>query len=106
MPGIILAPGDRDIYRIVQALIALNRKWDARGEITLRANQTTTTVDKSVSPGAVNVATDDEIMLSPRTANAAAALATTFIFTVSQSSFVITHASNAQTDKTYGWGVR
>ncbi len=106
MPGIELSAGERDIFRIVQTIISFNRRWNARGQLTLRANQTTTTVDKSVAPGATNVALDDEIMLSPRTANAAAAIPTTWISSVGQGFFVLTHASNAQVDKTFGFGVR
>jgi 2-keto-3-deoxy-L-rhamnonate aldolase RhmA len=104
--GIELQPGERDIFRIVQAIISYIRKWNASGQITLRANQTTTTVTKAISPGAFNVAVGDEIMLSPRTANAAAALATTWISAVGQGTYTLTHASNGQTDKTYGYGVR
>lgn len=106
--GIELQPGERDQWRIVQAAISLIRKWNASGQVTLRPNQTTTTVTKATtgSPGAVNVAKDDEIMLSPRTANAAAALGTSYITAVGQGTFTITHANNAQADKTFGWGVR
>lgn len=106
MATIDLQPGERDIYRIVQSLISVIRKWNASGQVTLRANQATTVVTKAVSPGAVNVAVGDEVMLSPRTANAAGALATTYISAVGQGTFTITHANNAQTDKTFGYGVR
>src|SRR5688572_8914549 len=99
MSAIELQPGEREPYRIVAAYISLVRKWNASGQVTLRANQATTTVTKSVSPGAVNVAVGDEIMLSPRTANAAAAIATTYISAVGQGTFTITHANNAQADK-------
>lgn len=106
MSGIELQPQETNVWRIVQALIALIRKWNASGTVTLLANQTTTVVDRLVSPGATNVSLDDQIMLSPRTANAAASLATTYISSVGQGTFTISHASNAQTDKAYGWGVR
>jgi hypothetical protein len=43
------------------------------------------------------------ILLSPTTANAAAALATTYVSAVTQGSFTLTHANNAQTDKTFGY---
>lgn len=106
MPLIEISEGQRDTWRIVQSVISIIRKWNARGQVTLRANQTTTIVTKAVSPGAVNVAQDDEIVLSPRTANAAAALATTYVSSVSQGSFVLTHANDAQIDKTFGWAAR
>lgn len=104
MSGIDLQPGEREIWRIVQAVISLLRK--GQGQVTLRAGQTTTPVTKLVSVGAVNVSMDDEIMLSPRTANAAAALATTFVSSVSQGGFVLTHANNGQTDRLFGWIAR
>lgn len=106
MAGIELQPSERDTFRIVQAIISLLRKWNASGQVTLRPNQTTTVVTKLISTGVVNVAIGDEVMLSPRTANAAAALATTYISAVGQGTFTITHANNAQADKTFGWGVR
>lgn len=106
MAGIELDLSERGIPRIVQSVVSLLRKWNASGQITLRSGQTTTVVDKTVSPGAVNVGKDDEVMLSPRTANAAAAIPTTYISSVTQGGFTITHANNAQADKTFGWGVR
>jgi uncharacterized membrane protein len=106
MAGIELQPSERDVFRIVQAIISLLRKWNASGQVTLRPNQTTTVVTTLVSTGVVNVAIGDEVMLSPRTANAAAAVATTYISAVGQGTFTVTHANNAQADKTFGWGVR
>ena len=103
MSGIEIQPGERDIWRIVQSVIQLIRKQNAAGTVTLRANQATTTVDKSVAPGAVNVSMDDGIFLSPTTANAAGALATTYVSSVGQGTFVLTHANNAQADKTFRW---
>lgn len=106
MSAIEVQAGERDLARVVQSLISLIRKWNASGQVTLRAGFTTTVVTKTVSPGAVNVAKDDEVMLSPRTANAAAAIATTYISDVQQGFFIVTHANNGQVDKTFGWGVR
>lgn len=106
MAGIELDLAERGLPRIVQAIVSLLRKWNASGRMTLRPSQGTTVVDKSVSPGAVNVGRDDEVFLTPRTANAAAAVATTYISSVTQGAFTITHANNAQADKTFGWGVR
>lgn len=106
MPAIELQPGERDTWRVVQAYISLVRKWNARGQVTLRAGQTTTPVDLSVSAGATNVSLEDEIMLSPRTANAAAALTNVFVSSVVQGGFVLTHANAATVDRVYGWGVR
>lgn len=70
---------------------------NAVGVCTLRASQTTTTVN------AQNCGADSRVFLSPTTANAAAALATTYVSSVSAGSFVLTHASNVQADKTFGF---
>lgn len=70
---------------------------NAVGVCTLRASQTTTTV---VAP---NCGADSKVFLSPTTANAAAALATTYVSSVLTGSFVLTHASNVQADKTFGF---
>lgn len=106
MSGIEIQPAERDTWRIVQTIISILRKWNASGQVTLRANQTTTPVTKLVSVGATNVSVGDEIMLSPRTANAATALANVYVSAVIQGGFTLTHSSSAQTDRIYGWGVR
>lgn len=102
--AIQLAPEESNIWRIVQAIIQLTQgRSNAVGEVTLRANQATTVVTKSVHRAAVNVSADSEVFLTPRTANAAAAVPTTYISAVGQGTFTITHANNAQVDKTYGF---
>lgn len=70
---------------------------NAVGSCTLRANQTTTTVT------AINCGSGSKVFLSPTTANAAAALATSYISSVFAGGFIITHASNSQTDKIFGF---
>lgn len=70
----------------------------AAGSVTLTVSATTTTVTSATCTAA------SKVFLSPRTANAAAALATTFV-TPSVGSFVITHASNTQTDRTFDYVV-
>ena len=69
------------------------------GQVTLTANAASTTVTND------NISEDSEIMLSPKTANAAAALSTTYIpeATILNGSFVIQHANNAQTDRDFGY---
>ena len=106
MSAIELQPGERDIWRIVQALISLTRKWNASGQFTLTAGAVTTVVTKAVAPGATNVAIGDEVMLSPRTANAAAALTSTYISAVGQGTFTVTHLNAGSVDRTFGFGVR
>lgn len=106
MSAIEIDQGERQIWRIVQSLISVIRKWNATGQVTLRPGQVTTPVTKTVSVGAVNVAVGDEIMLSPRTANAAAAVTNVFVSAVGQGTFTLTHANAATADRTFGWGVR
>lgn len=68
------------------------------GSVTLRTSQTTTTVvQKKVNPNSV-------ISLTPNSANAAAALATTYVVAGS-GQFVINHASATTTDRTYGYSI-
>jgi hypothetical protein len=68
---------------------------DAVGEVTLAASVTTTAVtDNRVTKNSV-------IVLSPTTANAAGALATTWIADYDTNEFTVTHANNSQTDRTF-----
>lgn len=107
MSGINLQESETNLSRIVQAVIQILRgSSNSVGNVTLRASQTTTTVTKSVDKAAVNVSADQEVFLSPKTANAAGALATTFISAVGQGTFTITHASAVSTDRTFGWEAR
>lgn len=71
---------------------------NAKGSVTLTANQATTTVtDEKASD-------DSHITLTPITANAVAD--TVYISTRSNGSFVLTHNNNAQTDRTFTYGIR
>lgn len=87
---------ERQIHQAIRELI--EGRSNAVGTVTLTANATTTTVS------AVTVNRNAIVLLSPQTANAAAALATTYVTVAAGGgSFVITHANNAQTDKTFGY---
>lgn len=93
-----LSPSERGLDRIVQAIRQLIQgRDDAGGSVTLTANAGTTTV------AAPNCAAGSQVYLSPKTAHAAAALATTYVSAVANASFTITHANNAQTDKDFWW---
>lgn len=72
---------------------------NAWGEVTLTAGVTTTTVT-----AAQVVGVNSSVHLMPMTANAAAALGTTWV-TTANGSFVLTHTNNAQTDRKFRWGV-
>lgn len=76
-------------------------KIEATGSITLTANAATTTLSRlGLSPQTV-------VHFDPVTANAAAELAagTMYVLTANRSndSFVITHANNAQADRTFSY---
>jgi hypothetical protein len=104
MSGINLGPTETNLWRIVAAIIALARgASNAVGTVTLRAGQTTTTVTPSTSPAAENVSSGMQVFLQPKTANAAAVIASTYISDVGSKSFTITHPSDANADKTFGW---
>lgn len=96
--AISLTPQETGIFRIVQAIrqIIQGRSDAVLHSVTLTPSATTTVV------AAINCSKDSEVFLSPRTANAAAALATTYVSSVGQGTFTLTHASNVQADKTYG----
>lgn len=74
---------------------AIRGKLNCTGEVTLTANAASTAVTNNrCTAGSV-------ALIIPKTANAAAALATTYIATYAEGSFTITHANNAQTDKEF-----
>ena len=87
------------LRQITQAINELIQgRSNAAGDVTLAPGQTTTVVTRdTLSNHAV-------VMLTPQTANAAAAIATTFA-TVSPAggSFTVHHANAATTDRTFSW---
>lgn len=87
--------------RLVDAVIQLvEGRNNAVGRFTLTPGATTTIVNHP------NCSTDCEPQFSARTASAAAALATTYISAVSQSSFTITHANSGVADREFGYSVQ
>ena len=107
MSGTVPHRGETQIGRVVQAVRELfEGRSNAVGEITLAANAASTTVTTANGGAALlNCSQDSKPFLIPRTANAAAALATTYIpvADVTQGQFVIRHANDAQIDKTFGF---
>jgi len=95
-----LGAADRDIITAIRELI--RGRSNAVTTITLTANAGTTTY---VGP---NVNENAEALLFPKTANAAAALATTYA-TISRIAGVptvtITHANAASTDRTFALAI-
>jgi hypothetical protein len=72
---------------------------NAVGTVTLTANAASTTV------AALNVGASSRVFLSPTTANASAEFGngTIRISAVTSGGFTITHANNAQNDRTLYW---
>lgn len=100
------APTQFDDSKLRRLATVLNRtqegKLNSLGDVTLTAGTTTTTVE---TEGALLCGPNSFIGLMPTTANAAAALGTTYISSRLKGSFVITHANNAQVDKTFTYAV-
>ncbi len=69
--------------------------------VTLTANATTTTVTEA--PNRIGETT--QVILIPTTANAAAAIGTTYLSSrsVANNTFTLTHANDAQTDKIFNY---
>jgi hypothetical protein len=98
MSGNVPAAGETDLYRIVRGVRELfEGRSNAVGSFTLAANAASTTV------AAGNCGAGSTVLVFPRTANAAAEWknGTMYIGTVSNGSFVVTHASNPQNDRTF-----
>src|SRR5579859_6005363 len=98
----IRAPGryEKDLAKFSAAIEQLTQgRSNATGTFTLTASATSTTV------AAPNVAPGTVILFTPQTADAAAALATTYILAanISQGSFTVSHASAASVDRTFGF---
>lgn len=89
---------DTDKTRTVLAVQQLARgRSNAVGTVSLAAGGTSTVVSFE------NCSSESHVFLSPKTANAAGALATTYVSLVGNKSFTIAHASAATTDRTFGF---
>jgi hypothetical protein len=95
-PRLLPTTGKVDARFIAEAINNLfNKRLDAVGEVTLADGETTTVVaDNRVTKNSV-------ICRSPTPANAAGALATTYIAAYDTHEFTITHANNSETDRTF-----
>ena len=67
------------------------------GEVTLEDGVTTTQVIDT------RITLTAKVFLSPRTANAAGAIATTYVSDVADGSFTLTHANAVSTDRTFDY---
>jgi hypothetical protein len=88
------------LKRIIQSIRDLYAgRSNAVGTVTLTANAASTAVT------ALNVGASSRVFLSPTTANASAEFGngTIRISAVGSGTFTITHANNAQNDRTLYW---
>ena len=100
MSAPIVQAGEKDLSKYQFAIMQLGQgRSNAVGTVTLRANETTTTVP-AINCGAGNV-----VVLFQATANAAAVVATTYVpvATVTAGQFIVNHPSSGSTDKTFYW---
>ena len=98
MAGNVPLPAETNLYKIVRAIRELfEGRSNAVGSFTLAAGAASTTVT------AANCGAGSTVLAFAKTANAAAEVGngTMYIGTVGNGSFVVTHANNAQTDRTF-----
>jgi hypothetical protein len=91
-------PDDTNLQRTAAAVKQLAQgRSNATGTVTLTANAATTTVSD------VNCASTSGVWFTPSTANASAEIGngTMRLSAVANGSFTITHANNAQVDRTF-----
>lgn len=97
-PRFLPTTGKIDARFVAEAINNLfNGRMDAVGEVTLTASATSTAVTDN------RVVKNSAIVLSPLTANATAALGSTYIpeADYGTGTFTIRHANNAQTDRSF-----
>lgn len=100
MTAFVLSPEETDLRKIVFHHNETTRgRSNATGSFSLTANAGTTAVS------AMNCASGSQVFLFPKTAHAAAELAAggCYVSTVANQSFTVTHANNAQADRTFGY---
>lgn len=100
MAGNVPALSEKDPFRLSQAINELFQgRSNAVGTCTLTASAATTVVT------AENCGDASQVFLFPKTANASAEMGagTIYVSAVTNGSFTLTHANNAQTDRTYGY---
>ena len=93
-----VSTNERDLSKYAIAIQQLEQgRMNAAGNFTITPSATTTVVE------AQNCGEASEVQITAKTANAAAALSTTFVSVVANGSFTVTHASNSQTDRIFGF---
>ena len=97
-----LFPTEKDPRKITTSINnIIDGRTDNYGQVTLGTSTVTTVVSVSGS----SISENSVIAMSPRTANAAAALGTTYVSAVANGTFTLTHASAGTSDRTfdYAW---
>jgi hypothetical protein len=98
MSALVLSSGESDARKIAAAINGLAQgRSNAVGSVTLAANAAATTVS------APNCGAGSVVLLTPLTAHAAAALATTYVSSVGNGQFTLAHAASPQADRTFGF---
>lgn len=87
----------RQVAEVVNQM--MDGKTNNTGTVTLRASQTTTTLND------LRIGVKSVILFMPTTANAAGALSGLYVSARGNQTATLTHASNAQTDKTFDYCV-
>lgn len=98
MAGNVPNAAETNIRKIVQGVRELFQgRSNAVGTLTLEDGAASTTVT------AINCGQDSKVFLTPTTANAAAEVGagTLYVSSVASGAFTLTHANNAQTDRTF-----
>jgi hypothetical protein len=96
MSGFSVSAEEKDPAAFALAIQELySGRSNAAGSVTLAAGAISTVVQ------AINCAPQCAVFLFPKTANAAAAVGSTFVSSVGTGSFTLSHANNAQTDRSY-----
>lgn len=90
-----MAAGLRDTMMAVKQIA--EGRGNVSGTVTLTASATTTVVTHPA------IGRDAAIVLTPTTANAAGAIATTYVSAQDTGTFTLTHASAATVDRTFRW---
>lgn len=100
MTARVVNRNEQDLTVFALAINELTQgRSNAHGTFTITASTTTTVVTNA------NCAAASHVGITATTANAAAALATTHI-TAANGSFTVTHANNAQVDRTFTYAIQ
>lgn len=100
MTAYVPGTDEKDLTKVILSLqqLAAGRS-NAVGTVTLVAGATTTTINDN------NISAVSAVQLVPLTSNAAVAVATTYQSATANKQAVLTHANNAQVDRTFRYAI-